>query len=147
MTTDGITLGYLRLEVDATDGAELKLPGMSRSRYVLRAGRQEISTVDTRGRGPAFQIEVVSGSVMIQAVHLIERLYPFEQVGAFECNDPMLTTTWSLSVNTSRLLSEDAYISGAQSERSEWIDNSPPSCARAGGGGQDRRCQRLFAQS
>lgn len=126
MTTDGITLGYLRLEVEATDGAELKLPGMSRSRHVLRAGCQEIFTVDTRGRPPAFQVEVLSGMVTIRAFHLIERLYPFEQVGAFSCNDEMLNTAWDLSVNTCRLLSEDAYISGAQHERSEWIDNTPP---------------------
>lgn len=127
LSTEGTTLGYLRLIVEATDGAELQLPGMSKSRYVLRAGHQEISTIDTRGRPPKFEILVRNGAVTLRGIHLIERLYPFDQVGAFECNDPMLTSIWDYSVNTGRLLSEDSYTSGAIKERSEWMDNSPPS--------------------
>lgn len=127
LQTDGVTLGYVRLVVEASDGAELRLPGRGRSRFLLKAGTQELMTLDTRGLPSRTAIEVVQGTVTITALDLIERLYPFEQVGAFTCSDPVLTQVWNLCVNTHRLLSEDAYISGALKERTEWTDNSPPS--------------------
>ncbi len=122
----GVTLGYVRMKLIGSPGTELTVGGCDHSRFILKDGPQEIFTVDARGRNPEFEVAVTSGTATITDFQLIERLYPFDRIGAFECDDPLLNTVWSLGTNTCRLMSEDAYISGARKERSEWMDNSPP---------------------
>ena len=90
------------------------------NRYIARAGRQEYRSGDTFGF-KYLVIEVLSGSIQLHNVQIINRLYPFDLIGQFTCNDEMLNTLWQNSMRTVLLCSEDAYVDCATRERVEWL--------------------------
>ena len=69
---------------------------------------------------------VKSGKATITGFRLIERLYPFDRVGSFSCNDAFLNKLWTMCARSCEVLSEDAYVDCADRERVEWMDNDPP---------------------
>ena len=90
------------------------------NRYIARAGLQSYMSGDTFG----FKYLVVrlkSGQAKLHGVRLVNRLYPFDMVGSFRCNEPLLNQLWSNCVNTIRICSEDAYVDCATRERTEWM--------------------------
>ncbi len=129
------TQAYSALDFEAEEGSQLELNYAQTyyssgsqpvsnwnmpNRYIARAGRQEYRSGDTFGF-KYLVIEVRSGSIQLQDVKIINRLYPFDLVGQFTCNDEMLNTLWQNSMRTVLLCSEDAYVDCATRERVEWL--------------------------
>ncbi len=115
---------YTILELDTEEGTELSL-NHAKVGYTARAGRQTYISSDSRAFDGGV-IAVKSGRATIIGLKLIERIYPFDRVGRFESNDPLLNRVWEISARTCELLSEDAYVDCADRERAEWMDCDPP---------------------
>lgn len=60
--------------------------------------------------------------VEIEAVNVVERLYPLEERGTFECSDRALNEIWKLGVQTARLCAEDVFIDSPLTRRMCWPD-------------------------
>lgn len=126
MTLDAgrMVQAYSVIDVEADAGTVINL-AYAGVTYKARAGRQRFMTSDTF----AFQtgaIRVQSGRAIVRDVQIVERLYPFDCVGSFHSNDPMLDQLWRVCVRSCQLLSEDAYEDCADRERVEWMDEDPP---------------------
>ena len=123
-TTGRIVQAYPVVELDAEAGSELSIEPFG-LHYIAKGGQQKHFTIDTRGvTGGA--ITVKSGQATITGFRLVERLYPFDCVGSFLCNDPFLNDLWQLCARSCQVLSEDAYVDCADRERVEWNDNNTP---------------------
>ena len=119
-----IVQAYPLLEFVAEAGTELAIEPFG-VRYLAKAGPQRHFTIDTRGVSQG-AIVVKSGKATITGLRLIERLYPFDRVGSFSCNDAFLNQLWTMCARSCEVLSEDAYVDCADRERVEWMDNDPP---------------------
>ncbi len=127
LDTGRIVQAYPVLQFDAEPGTEVSIEPWD-TRYLARGGRQSFFTLDSRGLSHA-RIEVRSGRMTVTGVALVERLYPFERVGSFDCDDDRLNRLWLLCARSCELLSEDSYVDCADRERVEWMDNTPPAYA------------------
>ena len=123
-TTDRIVQAYPVVELDAEAGSELSFEPFDLN-YIAKAGQQSHFTIDTRGITSG-AITVKSGQATITGFRLVERLYPFDCVGSFSCNDPFLNELWKLCARSCQVLSEDSYVDCADRERVEWMDDTPP---------------------
>ena len=123
--TGRIVQAYPVIELDAATNTELAIEPFG-LRYFAKTGPQRHFTIDSRGISKG-RIVVKSGTATITGFRLIERLYPFDRVGAFTCNDEFLNRLWAMCARSCEVLSEDAYVDCADRERVEWMDNDPPS--------------------
>jgi alpha-L-rhamnosidase len=115
---------YTLLVLDADAGTELTLDYAGIA-YTAKAGRQTYISTDTC----AFDggtITVKSGRATLLNLKLVERLYPFDRLGSFKSNDPLLNRLWDVCARGLEILSEDAYVDCADRERAEWMDCDPP---------------------
>ena len=122
--TGRIVQAYPVIELNADEDSELWLEPFG-VRYLAKPGPQRHFTVDTRGLSKG-ALAVKSGKATITGFRLIERLYPFERMGAFTCNDAFLNQLWTMCTRSCEVLSEDAYVDCADRERVEWMDCDPP---------------------
>jgi alpha-L-rhamnosidase len=118
---------HFRLEYDQAFSENPSEPGtLHLNRYSLhntytaRAGRQTYMAWDTCGC-KYLVISMLNGKLRLLDVKMIERGYPFDVVGRFVSNDPLLNHIWKLGVNTIHVCSEDAYVDCATRERTEWL--------------------------
>ncbi|MCP4640686.1 MAG: hypothetical protein GY851_09650 [bacterium] len=126
---------YAVVDMTAKAGAQIELefaqsflsnnrqPGHSWdhvNRYTARDGAQRYTSTDTFGF-KYLVIRTASGEATITGISLVNRLYPFDVAGAFECNDAMLTRLWRFGLDTVLACSEDAYVDCATRERVEWL--------------------------
>ncbi len=126
---------YTVLEFEAEEGSQIETehaqrfyqtnhkPAESYGRvncYTACAGAQNYMSCDTFGF-KYLVIRVKSGSVRLLNVRVVSRVYPFEVVGRFKCNDDLLNRLWQYSVNTVQACSEDACVDCATRERTEWM--------------------------
>jgi hypothetical protein len=126
---------YCEIDMTADEGSRIDVayaqtffssgrkPGGSEpggSHYTTRKGRQTFTTSDTFGCKYVV-IRCALGKVRLLGVKLVNRLYPFDVVGKFECNDPLVNNIWQLGVNTIQTCSEDAHVDCATRERTEWL--------------------------
>ena len=124
--TERLVQAYAVVELEAEAGSRLELEPFSMA-YIARAGAQKYVTLDTRGLAYNFAaITLTSGQATLTGIRLIERIYPFDRVGSFTCNDPALNKLWALCARSCEVLSEDAYVDCADRERVEWMDCDPP---------------------
>jgi len=93
------------------------------NRYIARAGRQTYSAGDTFGFR-YMRIRAEGGPVLVHGVTVVNRVYPFERVGRFRCNDPFLNQLWERSIRTVELCSEDSYTDCSTRERVEWMGDA-----------------------
>ncbi|MBN1343949.1 MAG: alpha-L-rhamnosidase N-terminal domain-containing protein [Phycisphaerae bacterium] len=129
---------YSVLDFDADDGTELEVlyapryldtgrkPSdvwSQRCLYTARAGRQTYMSGDTFGF-KYMVLRVRTGRAKLHDVKIVSRRYPFDCLGAFACNDPVLTKLWPICVRTVAVCSEDAYVDCATRERVEWMGDS-----------------------
>jgi len=89
--------------------------------YTARSGRQTFITGDEWGCHYV-TIQCASGTIMLNAVHFVDRRYPFVRVGRFDCSDPVFNRLWSNAVNTIELTSDDGYGADCR-ERNEWLQD------------------------
>ena len=122
--TGRLVQAYPVITLEATAGTELAIEPFG-VRYLARAGRQTYFTIDTRGITQG-EITVKSGTATITGLQLIERLYPYDLVGSFTCNDAQLNRLWALCARSGQVFSEDSYVDCADRERVEWMDDDPP---------------------
>ena len=122
--TTRIVQAYPLIEFTADPNTEITIEPFN-FRYLARAGSQSHFTLDTRGLSSA-AVVVKTGAATITGLKLIERLYPFDRVGSFTCNDPQLNRLWTMCARSCEVLSEDAYVDCADRERVEWMDCDPP---------------------
>ena len=115
---------YPVLELSADEGAEIKLEPFG-VKYIAKAGAQSHFTIDSCGvmRGA---IVVAKGNVTVTGFKLMERLYPYDRLGAFQSSDAFLNQLWEMCVRSCEVLSEDSYVDCADRERVEWMDDTPP---------------------
>ena len=120
-----LVLAYAQIEMDADEGSVLELTYSPATSITCRAGKQTYLSTDTHS---IFEggIRVRSGRVTLQSVRFVERLYPFDQIGTFDCNDPLLNRLWKTCARGLEITSEDAYVDCADRERVEWMDCDPP---------------------
>lgn len=113
-----VTLGYAQTFHDSGD-----VPGGyggNVNQYTARAGRQTYVSGDTFGCKYVF-LQVTSGRIRLLDAKMINRIYPFDVVGAFASNDAVLNDIWKLGVRTLQTCSEDAHVDCATRERAEWV--------------------------
>ncbi len=128
--------GYEVVEVDAELDTELTVEHAQRfvdgqvresygaiTRYVARAGVQQFMPIDSYGCR-YLKVRVEKGRAELRKVRFIERQYPFEHVGRFECSDPFLNDLWKRSVHTLQQTSDDAFMDCGLRERAEWIGDA-----------------------
>ena len=120
-----MVLAYVQLEMDADDGSVVELTYSPQTSITCRAGKQTYISTDTHSIYEG-GIRVKSGRVTLRSVKFVERLYPFERIGRFQSNDPLLNRLWTTCVRGLEVTSEDAYVDCADRERVEWMDCDPP---------------------
>ena len=122
--TDHFVQAYTVIDLEADPDTSLELP-YAKISYKAKAGRQVYISTDTHGFKDG-TIKVDSGKIKVYSFQLVERIYPFECVGSFESNDPLLNRLWKVCARSNQVMSEDAYVDCSDRERTEWMDNTPP---------------------
>jgi alpha-L-rhamnosidase len=86
--------------------------------YKAREGNQSYMSYDTFGFR-YLNIKILSGSLTLNNIRFISRLYPSIMIAEFKSNDDFLNKTWDQTSYTSSVLCEDGYVDSA--ERAEWM--------------------------
>ncbi len=129
-----MAMAYPKIQLDADAGSTLQLQYALRyvngqpaetygtgTTYTARAGVQELLAAD-QWCARYVTLTCTSGRVRILGLQMIDRRYPYERVGSFQCSDPMLTNLWEMAVNTIEATTDDAHGSDAR-ERNEWVQD------------------------
>ena len=129
-----MTLAYTKMKIEATANSVLSLKYALRyqdgktfeefgngNQYIARSGKQEFMTTDQWGCH-YMVVRCDSGTVKINGLEMVERLFPYKRLGDFVCSDHFLNELWEMSVNTIQATSDDAYGTDAR-ERNEWIQD------------------------
>jgi hypothetical protein len=120
-----MVLAYVQIEMDADEGSILELTYSPKTKIICRSGKQTYLATDTHSIYEG-GLRVKSGRITLQSVKFVERLYPFERIGSFKSNDPLLNKLWTTCVRGLEVTSEDAYVDCTDRERVEWMDCDPP---------------------
>lgn len=126
---------YTEMDLEADEGIALTIQyalryqdGMPRevfgdgNSYITRQGKQHFITTD-QWCSRYVSLKVDTGEILINNLSFINRLFPFERKGSFECSDSLLNELWKMGVKTIEVTSDDAYGSDAR-ERNEWIQDA-----------------------
>ncbi|MCX6926780.1 MAG: hypothetical protein NT154_26780 [Verrucomicrobia bacterium] len=129
-----MAMAYAVVELEAEEGSVLQLqyalrfvngsPGETYgvgTTYTARRGRQRFVAGD-QWCSHYMTVKCVSGRLTIHELKLVDRAYPFERLGRFQCSDETLNRLWERAVNTIEAVSDDAYGSDAR-ERDEWLQD------------------------
>lgn len=161
--------GYYHLSVSAAEGTVIDLfaveyicpqNGLQHTwgnrngfRLVCKEGENNHLSVKRRsGRYVYITIRNQTGPVAVRNLKLIESTYPVEQVGEFECSDPLLNKVWEASERTLRLCMEDVFTDCPLYEQTLWVGDARNEALFAMVAYRDvrdiiQRCIRLAAQS
>lgn len=90
--------------------------------YIARAGRQKLLAAD-QWCARYVTLRCLSGRVRVHSFRMIERRYPYERVGSFQCGDDLLSRLWEMAVRTVEVTTDDAHGSDAR-ERNEWVQDA-----------------------
>ncbi len=120
-------------------------------REIARGGAGRLELFEPRGfRYLQLNVLNASGSVKIRSIGAVEQIYPFEQLGHFECSDKLMNEVWMLGWNALRLCSEDIYTDCPLRERTLYAGDMLAEMATTIVGNGDlrlaRRCIELFTQ-
>ena len=129
-----MAMAYAVVDLKAEEGSVLQiqyalrdLQGQPQERYgvgttyTARSGRQRFMSAD-QWCSRYMTVKCVSGRMTIHGLKMVDRLYPFERVGNFQCNDDLLNRLWERAVRTVEVVSDDGYGSDAR-ERNEWLQD------------------------
>lgn len=83
-----------------------------------RPGRRTYITTDDYTCRLVY-LQLHTGKIKLNGLKVVERLYPFDRIGSFQCNDDFLNQLWEMSMHTSEVDAADGYIDG--SEGGEWV--------------------------
>ena len=154
-----MAMAYPKIQLDAEAGSTLQIQYALRyvngqpqemygtgTTFTARAGPQELIAAD-QWCARYVTLTCTSGRVRILGLQMIDRRYPYERVGSFQCSDPMLTNLWEMAVNTIEATTDDAHGSDAR-ERNEWVqDGSKASfnTIRVAAAGPDGNGGRIYS--
>lgn len=129
-----MAMAYPKIQLDADEGSTLQIQYALRyvngqpqemygtgTTFTARAGQQELLAAD-QWCARYVTITCTSGRIRILGLQMIDRRYPYERIGSFQCSDPMLTRLWEMAVNTIEATTDDAHGSDAR-ERNEWVQD------------------------
>jgi len=148
-----ILQAYPLFSFSATQGAvfdmRFTLPNGSSSglnSYTCKSGDQTYIGGDTYAFNSII-IHIKAGELTFSSLKAVEVLYPFLQLGKFQCSDTVLNKIWAISGKTLKLLSEDAYVDCADRERVEWMDCDPPAfdCTRVMMAGPGKKGELIYS--
>ena len=107
-------------------------------RYQIGAGHRFI-TADGQKRYETFkpygarylQVNIRNNNktATVDKVGMIRQVYPFEQVGSFNCSDPLLNRIWEAGWRTLQLCAEDSYTDTPFRERGLYAGDMLPEAA------------------
>lgn len=143
----GKTLGRIFIEADMSVGTVVDL-GFSEDLYAgkpwLFKHKMISAAVRFVGNGKTNRFETfqpyglrylqvnISGHerpVTLKKIGVIEQIYPFEKIGAFQCSDPMFNAIWELGWRSLRVCAEDSYIDTPFRERGLYAGDMLPEYA------------------
>lgn len=129
-----MAMAYAVVDLEAEEGSVLQIQYALRyvngkptetygvgTTYTARGGRQCFIAGD-QWCSHYMTVKCASGRVTIHELKVVDRRYPFERLGRFQCSDEMLNRLWDRAVNTIEAVSDDAYGSDAR-ERNEWLQD------------------------
>ena len=130
-----MAMAYPTLEIESDEGSVLQIEYALRwvkgrpaesygvgTTYIARAGHQRLLAAD-QWCARYVTLRCLSGRVRILEFRMIERRYPYERVGSFQCGDGLLTRLWEMAVRTVEVTTDDAHGSDAR-ERNEWVQDA-----------------------
>lgn len=130
-----MAMAYTIMDLEAQEGIKLTMQYALRyqngkpreefgsgNSYITRNGKQHFMTTD-QWCSRYVTLKVDTGEIIINNLSFINRSYPFERIGSFECSDSLLNSLWEMGVKTIEVTSDDAYGSDAR-ERNEWIQDA-----------------------
>lgn len=133
-------IGYLRLDVDAPEGAIIDANAfegiddtgvywMTNSRnsfrYVCREGRQVFQSHQRRGfRYVSLTLRNLSRPLKIRHVDTLMATYPVEKRGHFACSDETLVKIWEVAAYTVQLCMLDTYVDCPGYEQVYWVGDA-----------------------
>jgi hypothetical protein len=154
-----MAMAYPAIELDAAAGSVLQLqyalrfvngkPGETYgigNTYTAREGHQSFIAAD-QWCARYVTVTCLSGRVKLLGFRMIDRRYPYERLGSFQCSDPLLGRLWEMAVNTIEVTTDDAHGSDAR-ERNEWVqDGSKASfnTMRVAAAGPDGQGGRIYS--
>ena len=100
------------------DGRSAGFLGSCNYKTTSRQGSRKYMTTDDYTCRLIY-LKLHSGKIKLNGFKVVERRYPFDQIGSFRCNDELLNQLWDMSMRTSEVNAVDAYIDG--SEGGEWV--------------------------
>jgi len=110
------------------------------TRHVTAGGPGRMETLKPYGlRYLQVNIRKNTGPVRIKSVRVVHQVYPFDQVGQFECSDPLFNTLWEVGWRTLRVCAEDSYTDTPFRERGLYAGDMLPQMGVTLAGSNDLR--------
>jgi len=132
-----IITAYLELDVEGPPGAAIdvgfaerltdgrfvnSIEGQFAGRFILRGGRQTLRTFNWLGfRFLRLRVRHCWEPLTIHACRAVVTTYPYEERGAFDCDDERLNRIWSISRYTIRLCSNEFLTDTPWREQGQWL--------------------------
>lgn len=110
------------------------------TRHIAAGGDGRLETFKPYGLR-YLQINVTNntGPVTIKKVAVVNHIYPFEELGSFECSDPLFNSIWQMGWRTLRVCAEDSYTDTPFRERGLYAGDMLPQMAVTLSGSSDLR--------
>lgn len=97
------------------------------SRHIATGGSGHMETLRPYGlRYLQINIHGHQGPVKIKKVRVHQQVYPFEEVGQFECSDPLFNKIWEIGWRTLEVCAEDSYTDTPYRERGLYAGDMLP---------------------
>jgi len=117
------------------------------TRHVAAGGPGRLETLKPYGlRYLQVNVRENDGPATIRRVRVMHQVYPFEEVGSFECSDPLLTALWPVGWRTLRVCAEDSYTDTPFRERGLYAGDMLPQMGVTLAGSTDLRLVRRSLQ-
>ena len=132
-------VGYLRLQLDAPAGTVVDvqcfelvdgggiawMDNRNGFRYVCREGTQEFTSHYRRGfRYVSLTLRNFSRPVLMRSVTCYHSAYPVQEIGGFECSDPLLNTVHRMCLDTAALCMLETYVDCPGHEQNVWVGDA-----------------------
>ncbi len=108
------------LNFTATEQTEVRFGNTT---YIAGPGAHSFRTFDAFGITDASCTLTTSAPITIESMRFLNRVYPFERLGAFSCSDSDLNRLWEMSLHTLEQVTEDGY-QDCPWERAEWMGDA-----------------------
>lgn len=113
------------------------------TRHIAAGGKARLETFKPYGlRYLQINVQHNKGAVVIKRVAVVNQVYPFEELGDFQCSDPLFNQIWQLGWRTLQVCAEDSYTDTPFRERGLYAGDMLPQMALTLVGSGDLRLVR-----